>query len=1743
MAYTPMYINPATSNFVNDWQNAAQVSQMMQQNAYTQNPQWGYWNAVVGNAFGFKSEMPEGYLRKDYEAERAIAARQLTWSPIIAGGGVVANAALTAAMYGNMGGFLSEAMPGTFRAGRLPFVGQYVRPTLFGAINPAVVATSAGLTALNVAERIGGLGSSFVGRWGGRAVGAATGGLVGGAAKATAWSGRLFAASMGFSMDNTRWMTNWGVAGTLSRWGGTLGGVAGGFAASFLNPAFLAKNYLLERGIEYAQDAYDSLMTEADLQREMLAKGSRILRYGFSDQSRGLRGGFTGAQRTRFSQFIDRLAKTDERVARMDAFHMGSSSVFGGHHRYVENLKELKALFSTATDMGMLDLSKSLDDVEKRFSELVKVVKKLNRITGKSKGELAAAMASIQQSEARFNLQEVGRALERRSYAAMATGASLGTAMMEGQMGAQLGAQFGVGKALGADMATQSRLVINRMLRAGAIDRKNLAAMGGEEGAITALTSGLLGSMNDDTFMFEMALDYDPSTGGFTGKRLNQYIGADTAKLQALHRERYLALRTKSLNPLTGRFEYGGAIKGLMPQVQYALQTGELKSGTALKWIANLTRQTIATRGQAFGRTSVINTLTEKFGYATAMQLAPVILNGEYLDAPASEQAEVARFNALQRYDRETTGRGMTAGAIGMFGGLAGIVSGSNWTDIAGLGLLGSTALTALGTAYPVSGLVNSVSTWGLQGLYRAGWKGTARFLQHPINWLSRHGMMWTTNAGLKNVGSLVGDAIQVLPKAGGLGLGLAGVTAVGLGTIAAGFGLYHGWGLLNAAMGDSGWRNYYRNRYNRGKADIWRQLYGLSDFGYDMMSHGGEEAINMIYGDPEARVANFGVDTNRLSGAIVDRYSRASIAVDRALSNSTWRGDLPEPDDAFLSKTSPERYFASVARSMGRSWNDNSVSYKAGQLFTSSLFTTTGSQIGSMMGSALGPVGSFVGGLLGNTLSQLPDIYRYHTNYLKDNPNAAGSIEGFLANVVNNPYFSNGSMLRSTLYPWKLSFGLAGEAYRAIKPGLNTITDIGKLLWGSHFYVGAGRNLVTKAIYDQQVRWWPELLKKYNTNRLAAAGNYITGELIHPTINTIRNSVTDYAGWIGNKWDATSRFIDKVGSIWNEEGMTLGEFMRRGGNWTGRQFDRYITEPLVKWDAQIPNTLPKAAKVGAKTFREWLFKEYYSNGAVGARLGKFASSWRGVGVGLALDAASLGLEALGDYWEDSDSSFWRNVGWASNVIGRSAGTVSYGLTGTSIGFALSGGNPLGALVGAGVGTLLGGYAEFFARPSRSLHPSERWKREMRVGVLAGYSDVQRTSLSDMYGQATAAKLMKNHKLGEVTRDDIRQATDFLMREQGLTREVAAEKVKRNLQYYNSDSYNDKLNSNSEFITGEWTSSKALSPIQSSIAQSGGAAAAAYLAAPTLGKIGGALGSFLGPVGTVIGYGIGYIGGTVGGAWLGGKLFGGGDTGRILDATRSLMMNGTGGKDLGLLVRMLSGEMTRADVERLNRATTSAAGTKERAILDSLTSLLTQAGAGEFNEDRIEDAIIKVAKGVRWTGGDKPGAYNRNTVAKLLNNVDKSGMDAVRKVASMAKDWIEKYNADLVISGINTLNLSTEDASQLKDFLREKSSEITSDTLKKKLTALGIKDLSGGLEKVKPSVLMALAVEGQKSDNKQYKNELDAKLDEYETDPQKTIAKTQVEIAKYLKEANLLMNSIATKLGGASPNMSRGGRF
>ena len=388
-----------------------------------------------------------------------------------------------------------------------------------------------------------------------------------------------------------------GISGLISAGGGkllTAGlGLTGTLAASFLNPITMAEMYMLEQSIGYATDTYQNYQTENEIKRNLMAKGGRILQYGFADGARGLQGGFSVSQQDQLVSTIRKMAAVG--ASQGDAFGLGADSLFGGHTRYSERLKELKSILNVGTDMGFFDMSRSMDDFEKKFKQTVETVDKLAKMLKRTKGEIMTVMANVQNTEGLYNMGAINASVLKKDYASRLSGVDLTTAMQESAAGAQMGRQHGFSAAMGANLMSDSRILMSNALRSGDLTREDIFRLGGEQGVVTNLQQGYLNAMDDPVVQAELAMGMvrDPATGKmtFSADRLKRLATASDAELRRMSRERTDFMTTKSYSRIRQATFAGGKMYDAMRYLRTALAKGEVSQDQYNMAIAGAVRQ------------------------------------------------------------------------------------------------------------------------------------------------------------------------------------------------------------------------------------------------------------------------------------------------------------------------------------------------------------------------------------------------------------------------------------------------------------------------------------------------------------------------------------------------------------------------------------------------------------------------------------------------------------------------------------------------------------------------------------------------------------------------------------------------------------------------------------------------------------------------------------------------------------------------------------------------------------------------------------------------------------------------------------------------------------------------------------------------------------------------------------------------------------------------------------------------
>ena len=519
---------------------AGDVSQLMMANAGSSayQPTWGYGD-VLGHYLNTNAVLPEGYTRKQYNEERAMAANEMMLSP---GLGIAEFG--VGALGTHLAFTVLPSLPGV----------EHINSAFSGAAN-------------------------YIGRGAGFVGGHALGGLGQIATRHTGFvidtiSKNLFGRATGLD-----WAAYARAGHGLIAAGATaLGGLGLGLAASFFSPSAMVGMEVMGKTSGYVSSIWDSYKLDNDIQREMIAKSDRILRFGAANSSMGIYGGMANYQRDRIVNTISDMA--EDYASRHDYFGGGKWSIAGGRESYVERMKELKSMLSVGTDMGMFDMSRSMDDFERKFKETVKTVERLSKFIQKSKGEIMAVIGSIQQNEGIYNMGSIINNITHKNFTAAATGVDLSTVMMEGQAGVQLGRQFGFNSEFGSRVMADSRLLLGRALRAGDLSREELNRLGGEQHAITSLAMARMKMFQDQSVMSELAMGVYYDENGNKHFDRSRLRAAETGDTEVLLDQ--IQSRTKFNNGFSrnwrqgGRIMRGGAMQAAIPDVQEMIQNGEI---------------------------------------------------------------------------------------------------------------------------------------------------------------------------------------------------------------------------------------------------------------------------------------------------------------------------------------------------------------------------------------------------------------------------------------------------------------------------------------------------------------------------------------------------------------------------------------------------------------------------------------------------------------------------------------------------------------------------------------------------------------------------------------------------------------------------------------------------------------------------------------------------------------------------------------------------------------------------------------------------------------------------------------------------------------------------------------------------------------------------------------------------------------------------------------------------------------
>jgi len=404
--------------------------------------------------------------------------------------------------------------------------------------------------------------------------------------------------------------------------------VGGAIGSMFLNPVSLATMYATDKGIQYAGDIYSNFKSVHEMEKAMVAKSDRILQFGAADNDRGIAGGFSAAQRARVVDTVQKMAS--QAASSGDMFGMGSNSIFGGHKAYTDRLKELKSILNVGTDMGMFDQLRSFEEFEKKFSQTVKMVDKMSKFIKKSKGEVMALMAGMQQ-EGVFDPTMAANKIARRDFAAKLTGVDIGTTMMESNAFSQMSNQAGFGFGFGGDRASENRIMLSRARRTGMMTRETEARLGGEQQILTDMFASDLAMLQDQKVMagLSLAVRRDPVTGKVTFDRsalerdaeaANTYEGAREAG-----RKRAQHIWGMAYSDMLGARVEGGAFYDNSFNVKEAIATGVITSKDINRHLINMVQQRhmeMNPGGSTMGRREALTLGLMQFGGLSREQAA-----------------------------------------------------------------------------------------------------------------------------------------------------------------------------------------------------------------------------------------------------------------------------------------------------------------------------------------------------------------------------------------------------------------------------------------------------------------------------------------------------------------------------------------------------------------------------------------------------------------------------------------------------------------------------------------------------------------------------------------------------------------------------------------------------------------------------------------------------------------------------------------------------------------------------------------------------------------------------------------------------------------------------------------------------------------------------------------------------------------------------------------------------------------
>lgn len=375
-----------------------------------------------------------------------------------------------------------------------------------------------------------------------------------------------------------------------------------------------------EKVMEYGLNLYQDVKTQNEIEEDLYKKSTRILRYGASDPSRGLIGGFTASQRNRTLRVMSRIADTQARSE--DWFNYGKWGIAGGMGQYQESMTELKSILNTGIDLGMFDASKNFDEFEKKFTETVALVKKMSSLIRKSKGEVMALMAATR-TEGYFSTGEIEKTLSDRYKFAVGTGTDLNTVMMMTQAGSQMYSSMGLGRRAGADISLEAFKIVGSGRRLNLLTETDILNAGGSEAAVAANLTRIIGATTANDVNFRAALSLGIVTddkgrvirdeAGNVKFDINQILKLSSRQLDGSIRK----IRDENTySEHQGRTVRGGRLIDLSSELETALSRGIITANdlfktfvaqerkaldTTYKGDMHLWKQGFITRARSFG--------------------------------------------------------------------------------------------------------------------------------------------------------------------------------------------------------------------------------------------------------------------------------------------------------------------------------------------------------------------------------------------------------------------------------------------------------------------------------------------------------------------------------------------------------------------------------------------------------------------------------------------------------------------------------------------------------------------------------------------------------------------------------------------------------------------------------------------------------------------------------------------------------------------------------------------------------------------------------------------------------------------------------------------------------------------------------------------------------------------------------------------------------------------------------------